>query len=134
MALRCHELSALLALSSGRLAEADREASEGLHLAAVSGLAPFRTRLAVLALRAALASGSPRAAPLARAALQSAGAEDAWGRADALHWAGVALGREGERDAARAHLGEAATLRARLRHPELEATRAALATMTMAMD
>ncbi|WP_437339159.1 hypothetical protein [Sorangium sp. So ce394] len=159
VALRCHELAARLALAAGRPDEGARQALEGLHVAETCGFGPFRARLAVVAARCAQARGAGEAtsaAALADAAVAWAG-EDAWARADALHWAGVAraaaargeeraaaargeeraaAARGGERAAAarggelargRELLTEAAALRERLRHPEAGASRAALA-------
>jgi hypothetical protein len=111
---------------SGQYHEAARAAGEGLHLAGVSGFGLLRTRLAVLGARSALPGDTRRAAALAQAALDSAGAEDAWGRAEALHWAGAALLRTGERGLARQRLTEALALRSRIRHPGRAATEAML--------
>ncbi|XXX82219.1 helix-turn-helix domain-containing protein [Sorangium sp. So ce134] len=132
VALRCHELAARIALAAGRPDEGARQALEGLHAAAACGFGPFRARLAVVAARCALARGAGEAAPaaaLADAAAAWAG-EDAWARADALHWAGVAraaAARGDERARGRELLAEAAALRARLRHPGAGASREALA-------
>ncbi|WP_437616670.1 AAA family ATPase [Sorangium sp. So ce834] len=132
VALRCHELAARLALAAGRPDEGARQALEGLHVAEACGFGPFRARLAVVAARCALARGAGEAASaaaLADAAVAWAG-EDAWARADALHWAGVARAAAaggGERARGRELLAEAAALRGRLRHPEAGASRAALA-------
>ncbi|WP_437493270.1 ATP-binding protein [Sorangium sp. So ce1014] len=128
VALRCHELAARLALARGRLDDGARQALEGLHVAEACGFGPFRARLAVVAARCALARGAGQAASavaLADAAVAWAG-EDAWARADALHWAGVAAAREGDVPCGRELLAEAAALRARLRHPEAAASREAL--------
>lgn len=62
-------------------------------------------------------------------ALEAAAAQDAWGRADALHWAGAAFARTGQSARARELLREAATLRARIKHPEASASREALAAL-----
>ncbi|WP_437563974.1 helix-turn-helix domain-containing protein [Sorangium sp. So ce542] len=141
VALRCHELAARLALAAGRPDEGAGQALEGLHVAETCGFGPFRARLAVVAARCALARGAGEAASaaaLADAAVAWAG-EDAWARADALHWAGVARAsppRGGERASpprgdelarGRELLAEAAALRERLRHPDAGASRAALA-------
>ncbi|MDC0682109.1 helix-turn-helix domain-containing protein [Sorangium atrum] len=132
VALRCHELAARIALAAGRLDDGARQALEGLHVAEACGFGPFRARLAVVAARCALARGA-RAAASATALADSAVAwagEDAWARADALHWAGVAraaAARGEERARGRELLAEAAALRARLRHPGAAATREALA-------
>ncbi|WP_437728932.1 helix-turn-helix domain-containing protein [Sorangium sp. So ce861] len=141
VALRCHELAARLALAAGRPDEGARQALEGLHVAETCGFGPFRARLATVAARCALARGAGEAASaaaLADAAVAWAG-EDAWARADALHWAGVAraasarggelaaAARGGELARGRKLLAEAAALRERLRHPEAGASRAALA-------
>ncbi|WP_437538580.1 helix-turn-helix transcriptional regulator [Sorangium sp. So ce726] len=132
VALRCHELAARIALAAGRLDDGARQALEGLHVAEACGFGPFRARLAVVAARCALARGAGAAASataLADSAVAWAG-EDAWARADALHWAGVAraaTARDEERARGRELLAEAAALRARLRHPGAGASREALA-------
>ncbi|WP_437718797.1 helix-turn-helix transcriptional regulator [Sorangium sp. So ce448] len=132
VALRCHELAAWIALAAGRLDDGARQALEGLHVAEACGFGPFRARLAVVAARCALARGAgatASATALADSSVAWAG-EDAWARADALHWAGVAraaAARGEERARGRELLAEAAALRARLRHPGAEASREALA-------
>ncbi|WP_437554385.1 helix-turn-helix domain-containing protein [Sorangium sp. So ce367] len=132
VALRCHELAARIALAAGRLDDGARQALEGLHVAEACGFGPFRARLAVVAARCALARGAGAAASataLADSSVAWAG-EDAWARADALHWAGVAraaAARGEERARGRELLAEAAALRARLRHPGAGASREALA-------
>jgi tetratricopeptide (TPR) repeat protein len=127
MALRISWLAAEIALAAGHFDEAAREAHEGEFRARVSGFRLFRTRLSVLAARAAIARGDERAVERASAALSSAAAEDAWGRADATHWLGVALLAAGERGFAKETLSDALAMRARLRHPGLEGTREELA-------
>ncbi|WP_434048252.1 MULTISPECIES: helix-turn-helix domain-containing protein [Sorangium] len=149
VALRCHELAARIALARGRHDEDARQALEGLHVAETCGFGPFRARLATLAARCALgrgaddgrdrdgqgggdardADGGPdlaAAAALAGSAVAWAG-EDAWARADALHWAGVAAARGGDAPRGRELLAAAAALRERLRHPQAGASREALA-------
>ncbi|MGK3963022.1 helix-turn-helix domain-containing protein [Sorangium sp. So ce118] len=128
VALRCHELAARIALAAGRLDEGERQAGEGMHVAETCGFGPFRARLAVVAARCALgrgAGGAAAAGALAGSAVAWAG-EDAWARADALHWAGVAAARAGDAPRGRELLAGAAALRARLRHPGAGASRAAL--------
>lgn len=117
MVLRCHELSARVALAEGRLSEGEEQASEGLLLAEISGFGPFRARLATVAARCALPGDLARATAFARAAITPR-CEDAWARADALRWAGVILARAGEPEQAAGLAREAAALRARIRHPE----------------
>ncbi|WP_437693468.1 hypothetical protein [Sorangium sp. So ce176] len=149
VALRCHELAARIALARGRPDEGARQALEGLRVAETCGFGPFRARLATLAARCVLgrgaddgrhgdgqggvdardADGGPdvaAAAALAGSAVAWAG-EDAWARADALHWAGVAAARGGDAPRGRELLAEAAALRERLRHPQAGASREALA-------
>ncbi|UQA60119.1 helix-turn-helix domain-containing protein [Polyangium aurulentum] len=127
MALRAHLLAAEIELARGRPDEAARHAGEGGHLAQVSGFWLARTRFDLIVARSAIARGDSNAAWLARSALEGAVDDDAWGRADALHWVGVAYLKKGEGSAARSSLEGALALRARLRHPEVEATRALLA-------
>ncbi|MGK3993759.1 helix-turn-helix domain-containing protein [Sorangium sp. So ce1024] len=131
VALRCHELAARIALAAGRLDEGARQAMEGLHVAETCGFGPFRARLATLAARCALGRrvddgrDVAAAAALAGSAVAWAG-EDAWARADALHWAGVAAAQGGDAPRGRELLAGAAALRARLRHPGEGASREAL--------
>ncbi|WP_437786382.1 hypothetical protein [Sorangium sp. So ce1097] len=128
VALRCHELAARIALAAGRLDEGARQAMEGLHVAETCGFGPFRARLATLAARCALGRGADGAAPakaLAGSAVAWSG-EDAWVRADALHWAGLAAAAAGDAPRGRELLAGAAVLRARLRHPGEGASREAL--------
>jgi tetratricopeptide (TPR) repeat protein len=127
MALRAHLLAGEIALARGRWDEALGHAGSGRHLAEVSGFVLARQRLLVLAARSAIAMGAPDAPMLAEGAALGAMEDDAWGRADALHWLGVAQVGRGEMGAARGPLEEALGLRARLRHPGVEATRALLA-------
>ncbi|XYI03411.1 helix-turn-helix domain-containing protein [Sorangium sp. So ce1128] len=128
VALRCHELAARIALAAGRFDEGERQAGEGMHVAETCGFGPFRARLAVVAARCALGRGAGDAAAaraLAASAVAWAG-EDAWARADALHWAGVAAARAGDAPRGRELLAGAAALRARLRHPGAGASGEAL--------
>jgi transcriptional regulator with XRE-family HTH domain/tetratricopeptide (TPR) repeat protein len=127
MALRAHLLAGEIAFARGGWDEAASHAGEGQHLSQVSGFWLARTRFALIAARSAIAKEDPNAAWLARSALEGAVDDDAWGRAEALHWAGVAYLQKGERGLAKASLEGALALRARLRHPEVEATRALLA-------
>jgi transcriptional regulator with XRE-family HTH domain/tetratricopeptide (TPR) repeat protein len=129
MALRAHLLAGEIALARGNRDEALGHAGEGRHLAEVSGFLLARQRLLVLAARSAIAMSAPDALILAERAVGGAMEDDAWGRADALHWLGFARLAMGEPGSARGPLVEALTLRARLRHPGVEATRALLARM-----
>jgi transcriptional regulator with XRE-family HTH domain len=134
MGLRCAELEGRIELSSGRLAEAAKVAAEGLRTSEACGFRLFRLRFSVIAARSELdqknknKNRNPRRAAeeLARA-LAEAAPDDAWGRADALHWAGVAWAKAGEGARAKALLKDALALRERLKHPETGATRQALA-------
>jgi hypothetical protein len=125
MALRCHELVARVALARGLREEGAREATLGLYLAETCGFGPMQSRLGALAARCMLPEDPDVATAFARAAITSAG-EDAWARADALHWTGVIEAQAGERERAVASLQEAAALRARIHHPEADASREAL--------
>ncbi|AKT40711.1 helix-turn-helix domain-containing protein [Chondromyces crocatus] len=101
-ALRCHELAARIGLAREAIRreggvealdatnsathEAAVEADTGLQLATLSGFGPARTRLAILAARAAFFAGSSEALVLARAALAGADLDDARGHAEAQRW------------------------------------------------
>jgi transcriptional regulator with XRE-family HTH domain/tetratricopeptide (TPR) repeat protein len=126
MVLRCHELGARVALARGRREEGSWEATLGLSLAETCGFGPMQSRLGTLAARCAPPEELGVAMAFAEAAIRAAG-EDAWARADALHWAGMIEARVGGRERAVGWLEEAATLRGRICHPEAAASREALA-------
>ncbi|MRG95863.1 helix-turn-helix domain-containing protein [Polyangium spumosum] len=128
MAARVHELAARIALARGALFEAAREALTGERLAEACGLALFRARLFALGLEVALARGDEEAAERAKDAPRRVLAEDAWGRADVLHWAGLCLASAGDAALAQRYLEEALATRERLGHPGQDATRRALRT------
>lgn len=125
MVLRCHELGARVALARGLSAEGSREATLGISLAETCGFGPMRSRLGTLAARCSLPEDLDVAMAFAEAAILAAG-EDAWARADALHWAGVIEARARGRARAVDWLKEAAALRGRIRHPEAAASLEAL--------
>jgi tetratricopeptide (TPR) repeat protein len=125
VALRCHELAARIELAAGQPEQAAQHAGGGLRLAETCGFGLWAARLGALAARSAVEADPEGAAALAMRALQAAAAEDAWGRADALHWAGVSFSRIGQRARARELLREAAALRGRIKHPEASASREA---------
>ncbi|HEX2568889.1 MAG TPA: helix-turn-helix transcriptional regulator [Polyangia bacterium] len=127
MALRCLELAARIALARKRPSETVAEARAGVELAERYGFGLWRTRLACLAVQGELLRRPAAAVERAEEALRQLGQEDVWGRADLLHWGGLARARSGDRDGARRLLAEAAVLRQQLRHPETAATRSALA-------
>ena len=129
VALRCHELAARIELAAGQAGHAARHAGDGLRLAETCGFVLWAARLGALAAKSALETDPEGAAALAMHALETAAAQDAWGRADALHWAGAAFARAGQAMRARQLLREAATLRARIKHPEAGASREALAAL-----
>lgn len=95
MALRCSDLAARIELEAGRLEEAARRSAEGVEMAEACGFRIWRTRLEVLSARSALARDPKRAAADLAKTIETAAPADAWGRADALHWAGVALAKAG---------------------------------------
>ncbi|MFE8597784.1 helix-turn-helix domain-containing protein [Archangium violaceum] len=115
MLLRCHELAARLSFAEGKWAEAEREAEEGLSLAAACGFGLFRSRLACLVARSVLAREPRGGVDAALAALEATGGEDAWGRAKALELAAKALEATGQQERAR-------ELRRELRPPVRAAT------------
>ncbi|MDC0669074.1 helix-turn-helix domain-containing protein [Nannocystis radixulma] len=124
--LRCHELEAQICLAERRFADAERAIRGGLTLAETCGFGLFAGVFKNLALTRALEVGAGVAEAAGRA-LTAARAQPtaAWNLADALHLAGVAALTTGT--PARELLVEAERLRAWLRHPQLAATRAALA-------
>jgi tetratricopeptide (TPR) repeat protein len=122
VALRCYELAARIELAAGRLEEGARQADDGLRTAEACGFALWRTRLAALMAQCVLEEDPSSAAGVVARALAAAAEDDAWGRADALHWAGVALARAGERARASALLRDASALRTRIKHPDASAT------------
>jgi cell division septum initiation protein DivIVA len=127
MALRCAELEARIELAAGRLLEAARSSAEGIRISEACGFRLFQMRFAVIAARCEIAKNPRRAAEDLVRALSAAAPDDAWGRADATHWAGVAWGNSGDRERATAMLKEALAFRQRLTHPETSATKKALA-------
>ena len=127
VALRCAELEALIELSENRMSEAARASAEGFRMADACGFRLFRTRFSIFAGRCEIDQSPRRAAEDLRRVIEEAAPADAWGRADALHWAGVAWEKAGEGTRAKAILKEALALREQLKHPERSATRRALA-------
>ncbi|MDI3290763.1 AAA family ATPase [Polyangium sp. 15x6] len=123
MAARVHELTARIALARGALFEAAREALAGEQLAEACGLGLFRARLLALGLEIALARGDEKMTVWAKDAPGRLLVEDAWGRADVLHWAGLCLSRVGVAEIGKRYLEEALVLRERIGHPGCEATR-----------
>jgi len=124
--LRCHELEAQICLSERRFADAERAIRSGLVLAETCGFGLFAGVFANLAVTRALAVNAGVAEAAARALTVARGRPTAaWNLADALHLAGVAALTTGS--PARELLAEAERMRRALRHPQLEATRAALA-------
>jgi len=119
MVLRCLLLESKIALVR-RDEEAPRVIAEGVALAQSGGFALFFVRFVNLA-----AQADPADRSLAISALQAARSRPqfAWGLADALHVAGVAAMRGGDREEAARLLGEALALREKLQHPGLQATR-----------
>jgi hypothetical protein len=122
VALRCDELAARIELAAGRLKDAARHADGGLRTAEACGFALWRTRFAVLAARCALDEDPAGAGAIVLKAIEAAPAEDAWGRADAMFWAGAALARAGGKARAKRLLLNAALLRKEIQHPEADAS------------
>jgi tetratricopeptide (TPR) repeat protein len=124
--LRCHALEAQICLAERRFADAERAIRSGAALAETCGFGLFAVDFKNLALTRALAVGTGVQEAAAQAlAVASARPTYAWGLADALHLAGLAALATGAE--ARELLTRAVALRTSLQHPQLAATRAALA-------
>jgi tetratricopeptide (TPR) repeat protein len=106
------------------------EAEAGLLLADTCGFGKFSIDLRIALAETLLAAGdAKRALQNAREALDRSEHPDcqyAWGKADGLHFCGVAHLRLGERDLARMRLTAALEIRERISHGRIDETRRAL--------
>jgi tetratricopeptide (TPR) repeat protein len=128
--LRCFVAARELELHLGNFPQAITEAEAGILLADTCGFGKFSIDLRLALAETLLAAGDARKAlRSAREALDRSEQPDcayAWGRADGLHFCGLAHLRLGERELARQRLTAALELRERLGHERVEETRRAL--------
>jgi len=129
--LRCFHAACELQLHLADHPRAILEAEAGILLADTCGLGKFSIDLRIALAETLLAAGDAhKALQNARDALDRSEHPDcqyAWGKADGLHFCGVAHLRLGERELARDRLTAALELRERLGHGRIEETRRALA-------
>jgi tetratricopeptide (TPR) repeat protein len=125
--LRAHRLAAEIELHENHPELAHAEASEGLLLAETHGYGLYAIDLLLLLARACLASSRPsesfRHAKLALDRSTDSECGYVWGEADALHLLGLSLRDLGQRDQARERFEQAASVRARIEHPDAEDSR-----------
>jgi tetratricopeptide (TPR) repeat protein len=128
--LRCFHAACELHRHLGDHAQSITEAESGILLADTCGFGKYSIDLRIALAETYLAAGDPRKAlQNARNALDHSEHPDcqyAWGKADGLHFCGVAHLRLGERELARQRLTAALELRERLGHGRVEETRRAL--------
>ncbi len=129
--LRCSHAACALHLHLGDFPQAIAEAEAGILLADTCGFGKSSIDLRLALAETLLAAGDARKAlQNARDALDRSEHPDcqyAWGKADGLHFCGVAHLRLGEHELARQRLTAALELRERLGHGRIEETRRALA-------
>jgi tetratricopeptide (TPR) repeat protein len=128
--LGCFRAACELHRHLGDLAQSITEAEAGILLADTCGFGWFSIDLRLALAETLLAAGDPRKAlQNARNALDRSEAPDcqyAWGKADGLHFCGVAHLRLGEFELARQRLTATLELRERLGHGRIEETHRAL--------
>ncbi|MGA3025190.1 MAG: hypothetical protein ABSF98_10495 [Bryobacteraceae bacterium] len=128
--LRCFHAACELHRHLGDLAQSITEAEAGILLADTCAFGGFSIDLRLALAETLLAAGDPRKAlQNARTALDRSEAPDcqyAWGKADGLHFCGLAHLRLGEHELARQRLTAALELRERLGHGRIDETRRAL--------
>ena len=128
--LRCSHSASGLQLDLGDYPQAIAEAEAGILLADTCGFGKYSIDLRLVLAETLLAAGDARKAlQNAREALDRSEHPDcqyAWGKADGLHFCGLAHLRLGERKLARQRLTAALELRERLGHGRIEETRRAL--------
>jgi tetratricopeptide (TPR) repeat protein len=128
--LRCFHAACELQLHLGDYPQAIAEAEAGILLADTCGFGKYSIDLRLALAETMLGAGNAKKAlQNARWALDRSEQEDcqyAWGKADGLHFCGVAHLRLGERELARQRLTAALELRERLGHGRIEETRKAL--------
>jgi tetratricopeptide (TPR) repeat protein len=129
--LSCFHAACQLRLHLGNYLEAIAEAEAGILLADTCGYGRYSIDLRIILAEMFLAAGDPRKAlQSARNALDRSVHPDcqyAWGKADGLHFCGLAHLQLGERELACQRLTAALELRERLGHGRVEETRRALA-------
>jgi tetratricopeptide (TPR) repeat protein len=132
--LRCFHAACELQRHLGDYPQSIAEGEAGILLADTCGFGKFSIDLRLALAETYLAAGDARQAlQNARNALDRSEEPDcqyAWGKADGLHFCGMAHLRLGERELARQRLGAALELRERLGHGRVEETRRALEGMT----
>lgn len=128
--LDCFHAACELQLHLGDFLQAIAEAEGGILLADTCGFGHYSIDLRLVLAETLLAAGDARRAlQNARNALDRSEEPDcqyAWGKADGLHFCGIAHERLGERELARQRLTAALELRERLGHGRIEETRRAL--------
>jgi tetratricopeptide (TPR) repeat protein len=128
--LRCFHAATELQRPLGDLTQSITEGEAGILLADTCGFGKFSIDLRIALAETYLAASEPRKAlQNARNALDRSEAPEcqyAWGKADGLHFCGVAHLRLGERELARERLSAALKLREGLAYGRIEETRAAL--------
>lgn len=128
--LRCFHAACELQLHLGDHAQAIAEGEAGILLADTCGFGKFSIDLRLVLAEILVAAGDAhKALQNAREALDRSEQPDcqyAWGKADGLHFCGVAHLRLGEHKLARQRLTAALELRERLGHGRIEETRRAL--------
>ncbi len=128
--LRCFHAACELYRHLGDYPQAITEAEGGILLADTCGFGKYSIDLRLALAETYLAAGDARKAlQNARNALDRSEHPDcqyAWGKADGLHFCGLAHLRLGERELARQRLTAALELRERLGHGRIEETRSAL--------
>jgi tetratricopeptide (TPR) repeat protein len=129
--LRCFHAACELQLQLGNYPQAIAEAEAGILLADTCGFGWYLINLSIVLAETFLASADPRKAlQSARDALDRSEHKDceyAWGKADGLHFCGLAHLQLGERELGCQRLTAAMELRERLGHGRIDETRRALA-------
>jgi hypothetical protein len=128
--LRCFHSATELHRHLNDLPQSITEAESGILLADTCGFGKFSIDLRLALAETYLAAGDPhKSLQNARNALDRSEAPDcqyAWGKADGLHFCGVAHLRLNEPELARQRLTAALEIRERLGHGRIEETRRAL--------
>jgi tetratricopeptide (TPR) repeat protein len=128
--LRCFHAACELQRHLGDSPQSIAEGEAGILLADTCGFGKFSIDLRLALAETYLAAGDARQAlQNARNALDRSEQPDcqyAWGKADGLHWCGMAHLRLGERELARQRLTAALEIREHLGHGRVEETRRAL--------
>ena len=128
--LRCFHAACELQHHVGDYPQSIAEGEAGILLADTCGFGKYSIDLRLSLAEAYLAAGDPhKALQNARNALDRSEQPDcqyAWGKADGLHWCGMAHLRLGERELAHQRLTIALEIRERLGHGRVAETRRAL--------